>query len=214
MPLKWDENENTDYQTTLGAQNSYLSKLAACGELLPDYHGIGHQSLDNYIAMISGQAPNKLTQMDCPIFSDFDQPSVNGLAVGKGCVFDGSILTIADQFDHANAKKNSRKLTWKAYMEDMNTPCRHPEFGKVDNTRKARPGDQYAARHNPFVYFHSIIDRKEYCDAHDISLGKSIPTEDGLAKDLTDLSTTFCSRSTSLLLASRRAPKHFRREAS
>src|SRR6478609_755822 len=36
--------------------------------------------------------------------------------------------------------------------------CRHPALGAADDTQKARPGDQYAARHDPFVYFHSIID--------------------------------------------------------
>ena len=36
--------------------------------------------------------------------------------------------------------------------------CRHPAIGSVDPTLLARKGDQYATRHNPFVYFHSIID--------------------------------------------------------
>jgi hypothetical protein len=40
----------------------------------------------------------------------------------------------------------------------MATPCRHPAIGAVDPTLIARKGDMYATRHNPFVYFHSIID--------------------------------------------------------
>ncbi len=49
-------------------------------------------------------------------------------------------------------------------MQDMgNAPaepqaCRHPAIGDADDTQTARAGDQYATRHNPFVYFHSIID--------------------------------------------------------
>jgi hypothetical protein len=43
-------------------------------------------------------------------------------------------------------------------MEDMGSPCRHPAIGAVDDTQHAEVGDQYAARHNPFVYFHSVID--------------------------------------------------------
>jgi len=43
----------------------------------------------------------------------------------------------------------------------MGTPCRHPALNSVDDTQQARVGDQYAARHNPFVYFHSIIDSPE-----------------------------------------------------
>ncbi len=56
-------------------------------------------------------------------------------------------------------------LTWKAYMQDMgNVPsresavCGHPAVGAVDHTQLAVPGDGYATRHDPFVYFHSIID--------------------------------------------------------
>jgi hypothetical protein len=37
-------------------------------------------------------------------------------------------------------------------MEDMGTPCRHPAIGAMDDTQSARPDDQYATRHNPFVY--------------------------------------------------------------
>jgi len=38
---------------------------------VPNLYAIGHQSNDNYIAMISGQAPNIETQSDCQFFSDF-----------------------------------------------------------------------------------------------------------------------------------------------
>jgi phosphatidylinositol-3-phosphatase len=69
------------------------------------------------------------------------------------------------------AKGNS----WRAYMEDMgNDPtsesavCGHPVLNTVDHTQIAEApspsvplGDQYASRHNPFVYFHSIIDSAE-----------------------------------------------------
>jgi hypothetical protein len=49
-------------------------------------------------------------------------------------------------------------------MEDMNAPsgqeqpCRHPPINTQDNTQFAEVNDMYAARHNPFVYFHAIID--------------------------------------------------------
>ena len=42
-------------------------------------------------------------------------------------------------------------------MEDMGTPCRHRRSAP-GRPQKAKVGDQYAARHDPFVYFHSIID--------------------------------------------------------
>jgi hypothetical protein len=55
-------------------------------------------------------------------------------------------------------------------MEDMKTPCRHPAIGARDDTQKAEVGDQYATRHNPFMYFHSIIDTDARCKAHVVDL--------------------------------------------
>jgi phosphatidylinositol-3-phosphatase len=58
--------------------------LASEGALLNRYYGIGHASLDNYIAMISGQAPNPATQGDCHDYVDFVMSAVtaDGQAVG------------------------------------------------------------------------------------------------------------------------------------
>jgi hypothetical protein len=58
----------------------------------------------------------------------------------------------------------ARRLTWRGYMEDMgNAPeepkrCAHPQLNTFDQTENARPGDGYAAKHDPFVYFHSLLD--------------------------------------------------------
>jgi hypothetical protein len=73
-------------------------------------------------------------------------------------------------------------------MEDMgNSPsapatCRHPALWTQDTTQNARLGDQYAARHNPFVYFHSLLDSGA-CNANDVPL-------DRLPTDLASASTT------------------------
>src|SRR2546423_4358127 len=56
-------------------------------------------------------------------------------------------------------------------MQAMGTPCRHPALNSHDDTQNARPGDQYAVRHNPFVYFHSIIDTPA-CAAGDVDLSR------------------------------------------
>jgi hypothetical protein len=148
--------ENKDYAVTFGANSPapYLAKtLPAKGQLLDQYYGIGHFSLDNYVAMLSGQAPNIQTQADCQIFTEFlpGAPGLDGQSVGQGCVYPASVKTLADQL-------SAKGLTWKGYMEDMGTPCRHPALNTQDTTQAAKPNEQYAARHNPFVYFHSIID--------------------------------------------------------
>ncbi len=196
--------ENEGYAATFGnpSGDPYLaSTLPASGALLSDYYGIGHFSNDNYIAMISGQAPNPLNQADCQVFADFPQSatlSPEGQISGSGCVFPASVPTVTDQLDGAH-------LTWKAYMEDMgNIPsreppvCAHPPVGSADGTQKAVSGDGYATRHDPFVYFHSIIDDTTLCDTHVVPLGttsgslpKSTPRGvTGLATDLGSIGTT------------------------
>jgi len=148
--------ENKDYTRTWGPNSAapYLSReLRQQGVLLTAYHATAHHSLGNYLAQISGQGPNGHVQDDCPVFSDFAQSGTAppGQAVGHGCVFPSGTPTLAGQLTAAG-------LTWKGYLEDMGTPCRHPAIGERDTTHSATVGDQYAVRHNPFMYFHEIID--------------------------------------------------------
>jgi phosphatidylinositol-3-phosphatase len=161
--------ENEGFDTTFGKNSPapYLSReLVSKGELLKQYYAIGHFSLDNYLAMVSGQAPNSYTQNDCPVFYDFSLLSRNldeqGQALGAGCVYPESVLTIANQLEAKN-------LTWAGYMEDMESNCDHPQLGKPDHHVQASRTTQYATRHNPFVYFHSIIDHGT-CAQHDVPL--------------------------------------------
>src|ERR687885_391891 len=65
--------ENEDADTTFGAASPapYLAHtLTAQGAFVPGYYGIGHNSLDDYLAMVSGQSPTVATQADCPLFLD------------------------------------------------------------------------------------------------------------------------------------------------
>jgi phosphatidylinositol-3-phosphatase len=182
------ENENASVTFSNAPPSPYLAQtLPAQGALLPNYYGIGHASLDNYIALISGQAPNRGTQLDCPMFSDF-QPSQPGLdahgqLLGIGCVYPVFVKTVADQLEAAGH-------SWKGYMEDMGkdprrerATCGHPTIGTQDVTLIATEADKYAAKHDPFVYFRSIIDDQARCDAHVVGL-------DALPKDLKRTATT------------------------
>jgi phosphatidylinositol-3-phosphatase len=154
--------ENEDYVVSFGASShaKYLNgPLRKQGVLLTKYYGIGHVSLDNYIAQISGQAPNQSTQFDCVTYTDFVQTGTGkyGQALGKGCVYPKTVKTIGDQLTAAHK-------TWKAYQEDIgNSPtdaktCRHPALGGNDATIIPTATDMYATRHDPWMYFHSIID--------------------------------------------------------
>jgi hypothetical protein len=169
--------ENQSYSVTFGKRSPapYLATtLPAEGALLSHYYGIGHASLDNYVALISGQAPNEATQLDCTIFSDFRLASPeldsHGQALGVGCVYPKLVRTLPDQLEAAG-------LTWKGYMQDMgNDPareratCGHVPVGKPENSHYATPSDKYAAKHDPFVYFHTIIDDQARCDTHVVNL--------------------------------------------
>jgi phosphatidylinositol-3-phosphatase len=174
--------ENEGFDTTFGEDSPapYLSReLTQKGLLLTQYYGIGHFSLDNYIAMISGQAPNAYTQNDCFTYYDFKPLTVeldpNGQALGAGCVYPESVTTLPNQLD-------AKHLAWKAYMEDMDTNCEHPALGQPDKHIHATAQSQYATRHNPFVYFHSIIDHPT-CAEHVVPLTQ-------LDKDLGSIATT------------------------
>jgi hypothetical protein len=66
--------ENKSYDATFTGlnQNSYLWKtLPSQGVLLKNYYGTGHYSMDNYLSMVSGQAPQEDTQSDCSV-ENFD----------------------------------------------------------------------------------------------------------------------------------------------
>ena len=132
----------------------------------------------------------------------------NGHA-GGGCVYPARVKTLVNQLDDL-------KMTWKGYMEDMGndlnrdgTPtCSFPTrtttlaggnpATTTDGTQSAQaasssgdvPLDQYATRHNPFVYFHSIIDQTDYCDAHVVPLAYPDGSGKGLEADLKSVSTT------------------------
>src|SRR5262249_30622149 len=127
--------------------------------------------LPNYIAMISGQPPNAQTAADCPTFAHFPVNSkvdAEGRLEAPGCPYPVSVLTLADQL-------TSTRRQWRRYVEDLeNGPkpvqsCRPPTSDQPDETQRARPGDAYAARHNPFVYFHSLLDLGD-CTSDDLPL--------------------------------------------
>ena len=183
------ENKSFEAAFGPGSPAPYLAKtLPARGALLTQYYATGHWSLDNYIALVSGQAPNPATQRDCPQPIEF-RPSRPGLdrhsqALGFGCVYPAIVKTLPDQLERAG-------LTWKGFMEDLDSDptrddpqtCTAGRIGQTDQTERAAVGDQYAAKHDPFVYFHTILDDPARCAAHIVSLNE-------LGIDLRRIATT------------------------
>lgn len=81
--------------------------------------------------------------------------------------------TIANQL-------SAKHLPWREYAQDMGNNahrdgtvktaqgpvCGHPALRGVDLTDSTGPAnDSYATRHNPFMYFESVIGSKKYCAA-------------------------------------------------
>jgi hypothetical protein len=165
--------ENEEEPTSFPGTGTELDQLAAQGVFVPGYYGTGHASLDNYDAMISGQAQYSSTSQDCPFYRDASGSIdargyyLPAMPQDTGCVYPADVRTLPDQLTAAGR-------TWHGYMEDMGntatretSPCGQPAIGGVavnptaggpDDTQSATAADQYAARHNPFVYFHSLID--------------------------------------------------------
>jgi phospholipase C len=186
------ELENKGFDTTFGAAApAYLARtLPSQGALLTQYYGTGHASLDNYITQVSGQSANMYTQADCQQYVDVTPgvpvPDGNGQVLGQGCVYPASVKTLPDQLTAAGQ-------TWRGYMEDMGADptrekatCGSPGSpsgtGTKDPTQSATAKDQYAARHNPFAYFHSLLDSG--------ACARNVGPLPRLATDLKKVSTT------------------------
>jgi hypothetical protein len=136
--------ENKSYDATFTGlnQNSYLwNTLPSQGVLLKDYYGTGHSSMDNYISMVSGQAPEEDTQEDCSVSNKPIGPNSDILASGSlrtnpnygqmnspanasqpsganaplgdnGCTYPTDVPTLFNQF-------NAAGVTWKGYAQDL-----------------------------------------------------------------------------------------------
>jgi hypothetical protein len=131
--------ENKSYDATFTGlnQNSYLWKtLPSQGVLLKNYYGTGHSSMDNYLSMVSGQAPEEDTQSDCSVAdtnfgtnasivktgvnagqvastANAAQPSgANAPNGANGCTYPTDTATLFNQLDAAGK-------TWKGYAQDL-----------------------------------------------------------------------------------------------
>jgi len=134
--------ENKSYDATFTGlnQNSYLWKtLPAQGVLLKNYYGTGHSSMDNYLSLVSGQAPEEDTQEDCSTIdkligpnsdiidtgslsgnygqmnspANASQPSGANAPLGEnGCSYPTDVPTLFNQF-------NAAGVTWKGYAQDL-----------------------------------------------------------------------------------------------
>ncbi len=199
--------ENKSYEASFTGlnQNSYLWRtLPSYGLLQRQYYGTSHYSQGNYLSMVSGQGTSYGPQTDCPRYNEAlpstptydDQRIINN----QGCVFQANVPTLFNQLDKA-------RISYKGYMQDMgNDPSREPAtcgnpHGSAPGPNVDDPGrgqgpfvdpsspqynkidDQYVAKHNPFPWFHSLLDNGD-CAKNVVPLAQNI------VKDLAKASTT------------------------
>ncbi len=126
----------------------------------------------------------------------------NGGSKQAGCVFPREVPTLFNQFD-------ANKTSYKGYMQDMgNDPAREPN--RCGNPLNQKPGptavnpggaegpyaapgslanptttpdDQYVSKHNPFPWFHSLLDNGDCANA-------AVPLAKNLINDLKSEKTT------------------------
>ena len=120
--------ENRSYSEVVGSPSApFQTQLSKSYETLTNYFGIGHYSLDNYLAALSGQ---------------FYSWSTGDCTPGPSC--QSLDPTLATQLDNA-------QIPWDAYLGSMPYACDQTNY---DN---GTPGHSYGVRHNPFVYFPSLV---------------------------------------------------------
>jgi len=127
------ENKAFDASFTGLNNNTYLwQTLPSQGALLKNYYGTGHSSLDNYLSLASGQAPEPDDQSDCPDYDSFagsvdmsgslatnpnygqmtSAAGPNAAPGSNGCVYPASVPTLFNQLDAAH-------VSWKGYAQDL-----------------------------------------------------------------------------------------------
>ena len=152
-----EENEAAATTFAPGSPATYLKGLRSKGVFLPNYYGTGHASLDNYIAMVSGQPPQPATMGDCAGLSLWACVQPQG-AIASG-------RNLADQLETA-------RLDWRSYQDGTPSPCFHAAYSPTDPSpdpyqgNSATGGKNYADRHNPFLYFPDVIGNTVRCAVH------------------------------------------------
>jgi hypothetical protein len=204
---------------TLRAQGEYVPQYFATGHFSLDNY-ISQISGQSPTTLTKADCASGGNHDYVNITPGADDPSTSlnpGQVDGQGCVYPAPSAghhgapTIADQLDAAYPPNPTTHVAaWRGYEGDMGniasrdggtidplggTDCAHPKLGALDNAELATPTDQYATRHNPFVWFHSIIDNAKECSANVVPLGKlgqgGSPDPSGhLARDLSSAAST------------------------
>lgn len=117
--------ENEEFGNVIDSISApYINALAVRYAMATEMYAVGHPSLPNYLALTGGSTFG--------IHSDCTDCTVQA-------------TNLVDQLSAAH-------ISWKAYMEDLPTPCfTGPDSG------------EYAKKHDPFVYYTDVARNPERC---------------------------------------------------
>lgn len=140
--------ENEDFDVAWGPKSpaKYLNSLVPHGAFATNYYGVSHLSATNYMAMTSGQMPTPAFTSDCMNWA--------ACYLTEKARVDGG-RNVGDQFDDAGR-------SWAGWMGGMSRPCQHPAL--TDPNDPYQTG--YATRHDPFVYYPTVVENPARCAAH------------------------------------------------
>lgn len=155
----WLENENATSTWEDPSHAPHLAALRKTGMYIPNFYGVGHNSLSNYEAAFGAVQPTAQGKADC-----LGQPY-------GSCIFPASVPTIAKLLDE-------KGLGWKVYSEGMDGApgghaCLHPADRNLPDVYQGPGSNGYATRHNPAPWFDSILTEggsEAYCQAHSVDL--------------------------------------------
>ena len=155
------ENESFDSTYGPGSPATFLKSLVPQGVLATNYYATGHASLDNYVAMTSGQPDQPLTGSDC------ETVNLYTCVQGQQAMANGA--NVADQLEAAG-------LGWRQYSDGISTSCLHASYSPTagtdpyqgDGASPPPAGPNYADRHVPFLYYADIVGNDARCQAHDV----------------------------------------------
>ena len=167
--------ENKSYDATFTGlnQNTYLWKtLPEQGALLTNYYGTGHSSMDNYLSMVSGQAPSEDVQEDCSTTNGLlngnagiesnllttskgrvtginpnygqvlSKAGANAPLGSNGCTFPTNVPTLFNQL-------NAAGQTWKDYAQDLGGAQNYLQHPNTPFQSETVPGREDASCGGP-----------------------------------------------------------------
>jgi len=147
--------ENKNFNQINGSSSApYLNQLARNYSLATQYTACDHPSLPNYMCLTGEN--NYFSGVDC-------------FPTGSCTTSNSSIV---DRVESAG-------LTWRAYIEDMSSPCSTSAAGN------------YTYLTNPFVFYTRIADNSTRCSTHVVPAnqgGKGLP-DDNLVNSLSSVDT-------------------------